>query len=103
MSDCTGARINARARALVAMDGLGVAAARGVLTARRPSGRSWSFASARLSRATSALACRLPRIHSCMCTPGRRTFAGVTAWQEKLQSGGDVRRYLEVRFGVKCG
>ena len=44
MSDCTGARINARAR-WWPWTGGGVAGARGVLTARRPSGRSWSFAS----------------------------------------------------------
>lgn len=44
----------------------------------------------------------LPRIHSCMCTPGRRTFAGVTAWQEKLQSGGDVRQYCEELRAFGC-
>jgi hypothetical protein len=35
-----------------------------------------------------------------MCTPGRRTFAGVTAWQEKL--GGDVRQYLEELRAFWC-
>jgi hypothetical protein len=35
-----------------------------------------------------------------MCTPGRRT--SLAAWQEKLQSGGDVRQYCEELMAFWC-